>query len=672
MRTNKQQLKKYLREYWPVCCLALIGAVVFSSFAIVRHERLNSSTYDLGIKDQVIWNTSQGRWFASSVEVAHYLGDHVQLVFLPLALLYRLWPDVRLLLTLQAVGLAIGVFPLYWLAVRRLGNRFAALVFSFLYLCYPALGFINRFDFHAVSFSIPLFLLAYWSLEHQRPWLTTFLLLLALSCREEVGLTVGAFGLYALLVRRERKWGSVWTFTGLAWSLIAVFVIIPAFRGMASDTLGRYGWLGDSPVAMLHTLLTQPGFVIQHQFAEAPFRWQFMLRLLLPLGFLPLLSPAVLVVGLPSLAYNLFSEAPPQSSIYFQYISPVVPFLFLAAIEGMGWLDRRLGSSPARWAFVLILAVGTFLALALDNPFSKPIRHPYFEVYAWERTLDRGAFDRVARHVPPDASLGTMMAYGPHLSHRQQLYLFYDKGARGQQIFRFPQTDYLLLNLDDLRWLVNPRLFYTMIEAAIGWYGYEAVALDGDVALLKRSTPPRPETAEILARAISRWEEGGKYAPVSERVLADVAQLAQRDTLPKDYTPFNLHFGQQIELVGGRVTPPELTLASERVVTASLYWRAREPITQNYMLFIHLADATGWVHVQRDTESGWGFYPTTTWPVGPLIEDMRSLPLPADLPPGEYQVRAGWYSLPDVQRLPVTQDGEVIGDAVVVGTVVVH
>ena len=227
MRENRKQL----REYWLVCCLALIGAIAFSGFAIVRHERLNSSTYDLGIKDQVIWNTSQGRWFASSVEVTHYLGDHVQLIFLPLALLYRLWPDVRLLLVLQAVGLAVGVLPVYWLAFRRLENRFVALALSFLYLCYPALGFINRFDFHAVSFSIPLFLLAYCSLESQHSRLTTLLLLLALSCREEVGLTVGAFGLYALLVRREQKWGTVWALTGFAWSLIAVFAVIPTFRG---------------------------------------------------------------------------------------------------------------------------------------------------------------------------------------------------------------------------------------------------------------------------------------------------------------------------------------------------------------------------------------------------------------------------------------------------------
>jgi len=90
------------------------------------------------------------------------------------------------------------------------------------------------------------------------------------------------------------------------------------------------------------------------------------------------------------------------------------------------------------------------------------------------------------------------------------------------------------------------------------------------------------------------------------------------------------------------------------------------------MLFIHLADPTGWVHVQRDTESGWGFYPTPAWPTGALMRDVRSLPLPDDLPPGEYRVRVGWYTLPDVQRLPVIQGGEVIGDAVDIGSVIVR
>jgi hypothetical protein len=314
------------------------------------------------------------------------------------------------------------------------------------------------------------------------------------------------------------------------------------------------------------------------------------------------------------------------------------------------------------------MAVGTASAWAVDNPLTKPIHEPYFEIYAWERRLDREAFDRVARHLPPDASLSTMMAYGPHLCHRQQLYLFYDKGARGGQVFRFPQTDYLLLNLDDTRWHINHRVFYTMIEAAIGWYDYEVIALDGDVVLLQRQAAPRPETADALAQAIARWEENAKHAPVSGRVVADIAQLAQRDVLPPGYTPFDLHFGPEIELVGARSTPDELNLDAERVVTVSLYWRATQPIDQDYVLFVHLTDASGWVHVQRDTGSGWGFNPTSTWPQETLIEDMRSLPLPPHLPPGEYRVRVGWYAQPDVRRLPVIQDGQVIGDVVDVST----
>lgn len=63
------------RHSWLIA-LVLVWSAVLAAFAFARHERLNSSTYDLAIKAQVIWNTYQGDWFASSIEVEHYLGDH--------------------------------------------------------------------------------------------------------------------------------------------------------------------------------------------------------------------------------------------------------------------------------------------------------------------------------------------------------------------------------------------------------------------------------------------------------------------------------------------------------------------------------------------------------------------------------------------------------------------
>ena len=111
MDTIWKRFTSFVRGHWPPLLLALVWAAVLSSYAWLRHVRLNSTTFDLGIKAQVIWNTWQGDWFASSIEVSHYLGDHVQLIFLLLAPLFALWEDVRVLLIVQSLLLAAGRAP---------------------------------------------------------------------------------------------------------------------------------------------------------------------------------------------------------------------------------------------------------------------------------------------------------------------------------------------------------------------------------------------------------------------------------------------------------------------------------------------------------------------------------------------------------------------------------
>ena len=91
---------------------------------------------------------------------------------------------------------------------------------------------------------------------------------------------------------------------------------------------------------------------------------------------------------LPALAYNLLSETPSQSSIYFQYLAPVVPFIFIAAVQGAQRLQGWLGRERARTAVTLWLALGTLLAWVLDNPFTTVIDEPYYPVYGL-RDVDR-------------------------------------------------------------------------------------------------------------------------------------------------------------------------------------------------------------------------------------------------------------------------------------------
>ena len=125
------------------------------------------------------------------------------------------------------------------------------------YLLYPALGFMNRFDFHSIVLAVPFLLFALDAQEHGRPKAATILIILAMACNEEVGLTVFALGLYLSLARKRLKLGLTWAFIGLTWSLIAFFVVIPYFRGAVNDVTLRYAWLGSDLPTILQTLLTR-------------------------------------------------------------------------------------------------------------------------------------------------------------------------------------------------------------------------------------------------------------------------------------------------------------------------------------------------------------------------------------------------------------------------------
>jgi uncharacterized membrane protein len=51
---------------WLILVIVAWSAVL-GTFPILRHQRPNSSGYDLAIISQVVWNSSQGRLFASQL-----------------------------------------------------------------------------------------------------------------------------------------------------------------------------------------------------------------------------------------------------------------------------------------------------------------------------------------------------------------------------------------------------------------------------------------------------------------------------------------------------------------------------------------------------------------------------------------------------------------------------
>ena len=102
----------------------LLFAVWFSAYSIRLHEAHRTHKADLGQIDLAIWNTAHGR-FVQEIkddQVSTRLTDHVEPIFLLVAPVFWLWDDVRALLILQAVALALGAWPIYLLARKKLSE----------------------------------------------------------------------------------------------------------------------------------------------------------------------------------------------------------------------------------------------------------------------------------------------------------------------------------------------------------------------------------------------------------------------------------------------------------------------------------------------------------------------------------------------------------------------
>lgn len=99
-----------------------------------------------------------------------------------------------------------------------------------------------------------------------------------------------------------------------------------------------------------------------------------------------------------------------------------------------------------------------------------------------------------------------------------------------------------------------------------------------------------------------------------------------------------------------------LTPAPGQTLDITFHWQTLQPVGRSYTNFVHLLDATGATVVQLDAIPGGGAWPTDTWREQEWLADTVSLTLPADLPPGKYDLITGWYAWDTGERLPIAGD----------------
>jgi uncharacterized membrane protein len=389
---------------------------------VLRDDAGQTGRFDLGNMLQAVWSTAHGH----PLRITDLKGDqisrlaaHVDPILALFAPLWWLWPSAHLLLVVQAIAIALGALPVFWLARKHLGSEWAALAFSLAYLLLPALQWLTLNEFHPVALATPLLLFAFWYLDEDRLLPFAVFALLACACKEEIPLVVAGFGLWYALSRRRFVAGAAILGVGVLWAGLAIGVIIPHFNnGASSSFYSRYSEVGGSPKGVLRTAVTHPWTLVAKAFSHRGIH--YLIELALPLGALWALAPLALLAAVPDVAINVLSATPTQTSIHFHYVAGIVPPLVVASVLGAKRLRR-----PALAAVLVVAAalVGNFRLGAIPLWAELPGGQGF-----QARASDVSAHDRVAlravRAIPSGVVVSASNSLGAHLSARRRILSF--------------------------------------------------------------------------------------------------------------------------------------------------------------------------------------------------------------------------------------------------------
>jgi uncharacterized membrane protein len=498
------------------CVLTMVFAFVvfYSAYLFAAQDAYLTHSEDMGIMAQALWTTTHGallhQTVCNIVSDNNCLGDisrlaiHFEPIMLPLALLYRFIPSPKTLQFVQALVVAIGAWPAYAIASRRLGSQMVGVGFAALYLLHASLDSAVTFDFHAVTLSAAFLMFAvYFMLTRQTLGLFVATVL-AMSTKEEVALSVAVLAMCVMVFQRRWRVGGALLALALLWVVVELRIMDAASPAAYSPTIGRYATLGSSPIAIMGYALSHPVLVLRTYVLD-PARLLFLRALVAPLGYLALLSPLALLITVPALAINMLSDNPAMYSGFLQYTAESIPIVVFASIHGAGVIVRpgarglaalhralpapggpiaalgrqlsrlRLAPATALAGAVVIVALGASLHDQRDHPYT-----PIGAGFTWPAaSAHTRAADAMVALIPPAASVSAQSNLVPHLSNRRSIYLF---------PYQADAAEYVLIDTKGERYPLqnDPATYANDVAGLLADSAYHLVAARDGLILLAR------------------------------------------------------------------------------------------------------------------------------------------------------------------------------------------
>ena len=428
LRDALAALRRQPGEAWAV---AGVVTALYTVFSIAQWFRFGTPSWDLGIFTQLA--KAYAGFDAPIVPIKGHefnlLGDHFHPLLVVLGPAYAFFPSGLTLLILQNLLVGWSVLVLTRLAVRHVG-RTPGLFLGTAYGLSWGIQAAVAVQFHEVALALPLLALALEAYIEDRLRTAVVVSALLVFVKEDMGLTVFAFGLVLAWRFRARYQAGLWlALWGLGWVVLSVGVILPAL-----NTGGTYDYSDRIDVA---ALLANPADTV-FTILTAVEKYETLWLLLLAGGFLFLRSPLALVM-LPTLMWRFAAGNPSYWGPDWHYNAVLMPILFAALIHAIlaarrsrrGWLRSYSAAVvPVVTVVALMLLPGQALgALAKPETFQQSPR--------WD------AAHRMMDQIPAGSTVESGVVLMPYLVPETEVYWIGNEN---------PAPEYLVVDGEDWSW----------------------------------------------------------------------------------------------------------------------------------------------------------------------------------------------------------------------------
>lgn len=418
---GEKRFEKYL--FW---FLVIFSSALYAFMSFRKLQLFESYGWDLSIFDQGIWQWSKFMFPFSSFHDLPWLADHFHPILLTLAPLYWVIPGSSTLVIVQAILVCLGVIPLYYLSLKVTKHRLFSISVAVGFLFFFSLEWHLFSEFHELTL-LPLTFgsaLYFWQVRKKKLyWLFFFL---ALLVKEEVGLLLAAFGLWALFTSKDgRKEAILTIILGLLYTSFLVGWLMPLMAGGLYRHSG-FGPLGDTPFQVVKNLVLNPILIIKI-FIDSNVKLNTMFTAFWPWGFLPFFSPATLLLPIQQFAVRFVDyEKTIRWTPYFAYSLPIAIVTAWGSIYGfknlLALTRKKFGKKNYLFGSIIslfLLFLIAFQQVALHAPINSIFKPSFYRTEEWMRDNKS-----VLSCIPKDASLSAQNNLAPWVSERNKIKVF--------------------------------------------------------------------------------------------------------------------------------------------------------------------------------------------------------------------------------------------------------